>query len=116
MRFARWAFLISAIYGLIVTTPLFFLEQRIAQDAPPAITHPEFFYGFASLVIAWQIMFLLIASDPLRYRPAMLVGVVEKMSFVIPVPILFMLGRVQPSALAFAMLDGVQAILFAIAY
>ena len=115
MRFAKWVFTIAGIYGIVVTTPLFFLEHRIGQDSPP-ITHPEYFYGFAGLVIAWQIVFLMIGRDPLRYRCLMLVGIVEKFSFVIPVPILFALGRVPPSIFGFALVDAVLAILFGMAY
>ena len=40
-RFARRVFAVAGTYGLIVTAPLYFLEERIARDAPPAITHPE---------------------------------------------------------------------------
>ena len=72
MRFARRLFLTSGIYGLIVMTPLYVIEQRVGSDHPPAITHPEYYYGFAGVGIAWQLMFLVIASDPVRYRMAML--------------------------------------------
>src|SRR4051812_14390218 len=116
MRFARRVFLVAAIYGSVVTTPMFFLERRIGIDSPPPITHPEFYYGFASLVIAWQVMFVLVASDPIRYRPVMLVGIIEKLSFAIPVPILFAMGRVSSGILAFSMIDAAWAVLFAISY
>lgn len=116
MRFARSVFLLAAIYGLIVTTPLLFMEQKIGRDTPPAVTHPEFFYGFAILVIAWQIVFVIISRDPIRFRPLMLVGIVEKCSFVIPVPILFALGRVSMQILGFALIDALLLVLFAISY
>jgi hypothetical protein len=115
MRFARWVFLVAGIYGILITTPMFFLERRIGHETAP-ITHPEYFYGFASLVIAWQLMFLLIAGDPKRYRPAMPIGIIEKFSFAIPVPILFAMGRVPANILVFAMIDAVLALLFGIAY
>jgi hypothetical protein len=41
MRLARWIFAATSVYGLIVLLPLYCLEQRIARDAPPPITHPE---------------------------------------------------------------------------
>jgi len=46
MTFARRVFTIAGIYGLLVVTPLYLLEDRIGRDQPPPITHPEFFYGF----------------------------------------------------------------------
>jgi len=116
MRFARWVFLLAAIYGFAVTTPMFFLERRIGIDSPPPITHPEFYYGFVLLVIAWQLMFLLVASDPIRYRPVMLVGIIEKFSFAIPVPILFAIGRVSPGIFVFSMIDAAWAVLCAMSY
>lgn len=116
MHFARWVFRIAAIYGFLVTTPLFFLEDRIGRDYPPPIAHPEYFYGFACLVITWQLVFLLISHDPARYRPLMLVSILEKFSFVIPVPILFAMGRVATNVLGFSMIDALLAVLFGISW
>lgn len=56
MKFARYTFLIAGIYGLIVMLPQYFLEQRIANDSPPAVTHPEFFYGFIGITVAFQLV------------------------------------------------------------
>ena len=53
----------------MITTPNYFLETRLGEDYPPAITHPEFFYGFVGTCLAWQLAYLLIATDPVRYRP-----------------------------------------------
>jgi hypothetical protein len=62
--------MIAGIYGLIVLVPQLFSESRIARDYPPVITHPEYFYGFLGVAIAWQLCFLVIAKDPVRYRQA----------------------------------------------
>ena len=62
MKFARWVFRIAGIYGLIVLVPQYFLEGKIAEQSPPAITHSEFFYGFLGVGIAWQIAFLIICA------------------------------------------------------
>ena len=62
MKFARLIFGAAGIFGLVVIGPMYFLEDRIGSDTPPAITHPEFFYGFVGVVLAWQIAFLCIAS------------------------------------------------------
>jgi hypothetical protein len=63
MRFARRVFLIAGIFVLIVLTPQLFLEARLGQDYPPAVTHPEFYYGFVAVGLAWQVLFLVAATD-----------------------------------------------------
>jgi hypothetical protein len=65
MRFARWVFLIAGIYGLLVVTPQYFMEGVIARTTGP-ITHPEYFYGFVGVVVAFQLVFLVVARDPIR--------------------------------------------------
>jgi hypothetical protein len=40
MDFARRVFVAAGVYGLLVVTPLYFLEARIGEQQPPAITHP----------------------------------------------------------------------------
>ena len=64
MTGARRLFLIAGIYGLAVILPQYFLEARVGRDYPPAITHPEYFYGFLGVAAAWQVAFLVIATDP----------------------------------------------------
>ena len=94
MRLARWLFLIAGLTGLVALLPHYVLEARINQGLPPAITHPEYYYGFVGVAAAWQVAFLLIASDPIRYRPLMLVGVLEKVSFGGAVLVLYFQERV----------------------
>jgi cbb3-type cytochrome oxidase subunit 1 len=116
MRFARWVFAISGVLGIIIMVPMYFLENRMAVDNPPAITHPEIYYGFVGVTLAWQLMFLFIAADPARYRLSMLPAVVEKASFVIAIAVLLASGRVGGSTIGFAALDGMWMILFSVAY
>jgi hypothetical protein len=111
-RIFRWA----GIYGLIVIAPMYFLEARIGQDYPPAITHPEYYYGFAGVTLAWQVVFLVMASDPSRYRPLMLVAILEKLSFGIAGPILLWMGRVPPMVCVGAAIDLLLAGLFLYSY
>jgi hypothetical protein len=115
-RFARIVYAIAGIYGLIVMTPQYWLEDRIGLDSPPAITHPEYFYGFIGIVIAWQFVFLLIARDPARYRSLMAITILEKLAFGVPVLVLYAGGRVTSSVLGFGALDLVWALLFTISY
>ena len=81
MRLARWIFGIAGVYGILVIAPLYFMEARIGHDDPPAITHPEYFYGFVGITLAWQVVFLMIAREPVRYRPLMLASVLEKLAW-----------------------------------
>ena len=116
MRFARIVFLIAGIYGLIVLVPQFFLERKIGDDMPPPITHPEFFYGFICVAVAWQVLFLVLSRDPVRYRPMMLPAMLEKVGFPIAVLILYLQDRVAPTILVPAALDLVLCLLFIAAY
>jgi hypothetical protein len=38
------------------------MEKTVIKRFPPAITHPESFYGFIAVSIAWRFVFLLIAQ------------------------------------------------------
>jgi len=116
MNRARRLFLADGIYGLGVIVPQFFLEGRIGQDSPPAITHVEYFYGFLGVVTAWQIAFLIIATDPMRYRPMMIPSALEKFSFAGAVAVLYWQGRVPGAVAAFAAVDFVLGALFVMAY
>jgi hypothetical protein len=112
MKFARYTFLIAGIYGLLVLLPQYFLENRIGADSPPPITHPEFFYGFIGVAVAFQLVFLVIASDPRRYRLLILPSLVEKYSFVVAAVVLQMQGRIAPPMFAGAMVDALLGLLF----
>jgi hypothetical protein len=116
MKFAKIVFWIAAIWGVLVLTPLFFLFDVIGRNDPPPVTHPGFYYGFATLGLAWQIAFFFIALDPVRHRPLMLPSIFEKFSYVSAVVTLVLQGRMHPSDLTFAATDGLLGILFVIAY
>ena len=116
MKFAKRVYLVAGVYGLLALLPQYFLEAKIGRDTPPPITHPEFFYGFVGVAVAWQIAFLIISTDPARYRPLMLATIVEKATFGIATVILFGLGRVDPLMTAAAVVDLVLGTLFAVSY
>jgi hypothetical protein len=116
MRFAKIVFWIAAIWGTLVLTPLYFMFDLIGRNDPPPITHPGFFYGFVGAALAWQIVFLVIATDPVRYRPLMIPSVLEKISYVAPVIVLVLQGRMHPSDLVFVGSDFVLGVLFVLAY
>lgn len=116
MRFAKLVFLIAGIYGLIVLVPQYFFEARTGHDYPPPITHPEYYYGFIGLAVVWQLAFLLISRDPVRYHPLMIAAILEKACFAIPAVILLLQNRIPGLIFAFAMIDAVLGVLFLIAY
>ena len=116
MRFARAIFLLAGTYGLLVIAPMYFLEAKIGRELPPAITHPEYFYGFLGVTIAWQILFLVLATDPFRYRAMILPSILEKIGFGIPVILLFMQHRIPLIVLSLGSVDWILGGLFVAAY
>ncbi len=116
MKLARWIFGAAGIYGVLLIAPLYFMEARIGRDDPPAITHPEYFYGFAGITLAWQIVFLMIARDPARYRPLMLASVLEKLAWGAAAIVLFQQQRVSGMTLGFGSIDLLLGALFVVAF
>ena len=116
IRFARRVFLGAGIYGTIVMLPQYWLEDLIGRNTPPAITHPEHFYGFVGLALTWQLVFLLISRDVQRYRPLMVAAVFEKLAFGVPTFLLYATGRTAGSVTAFAGIDLTLGALFALSY
>jgi uncharacterized membrane protein YhdT len=99
-----------------VLVPQYFLEERTGHDYPPPITHPEYYYGFIGLAVVWQIVFLILSRDPVRYRPLMVPAILEKACFAIPAVILLLQHRIPSLIFGFAMVDAVWGVLFSIAY
>jgi hypothetical protein len=116
MNFARWIFRIAGTLGLLILLPQYFLEQQIGRDQPPPITHPEFFYGFVGVGIAWQIVFIVISLDPPRFRPLMPAAMVEKFSFSVATFVLYGLERVAMPMVVAAALDFTLGVLFVASY
>lgn len=116
IKFAKRVFLIAGIYGLLVLLPQYFLEQKTGRDFPPEITHPEYFYGFIGVAVAWQFAFLILAADPLRYRMMMIPAILEKASFAIATGVLFLLGRLSHVMLGAGLIDLILGILFLVAF
>jgi len=68
------------------------------------------------VTLAWQVLFLIIATDPIRFRPAMLAAMVEKITYAVAVPVLYAQHRVAPAVVVFAGVDAVLLVLFIVAY
>lgn len=116
MTFAKRVFFVAAILGVIVLAPQYFLEAKIGRDFPPPITHPEHFYGFVGVALAWQILFFIIARDPVRYRGAMIPAVLEKVAFGAAAIALYAQGRAAVPILVGGVLDLIFAALFWVAW
>jgi len=116
MKFAKLSFLIAGIYGLLMLVPLYFIEEQTGRAYPPPITHPEYYYGFTGVAVAWQLAFIVMSREPVRYRPLIPVAIVEKISFFIPAVVLYLQHRLSSSMLVGACIDGVLGVLFLISY
>jgi hypothetical protein len=116
MKFTRIVYGLAATYGFISLVPLYFLLDKICRDAPPAISHPEFYYGFVGVALLCQLIYVLIATDPLRYRAIMPIAVLEKFVYTVPVLILYSFGKVHPNIMRPSLVDPIFGILFIVAY
>jgi len=116
MKFAKYLFYIAGVWGILVLTPLFFIFDVIGKQDPPPITHPLFYYGFAGVTLAWQFVFLVIGSNPVRFRPFMLVGILEKLGYFVPAVVLYSQHRVRSGDVYISCGDAMLTTLFLIAY
>ena len=116
MKLARSVFRLAGIYGLLVLLPQYFTEAKVGTDYPPPITHPEFYYGFLGVSISWQVAFLIVASDPHRYRPLMVPSILEKATFGFAVILLYLGQRTSALMLGFSIIDLTLGALFVLAY
>lgn len=116
MKFAKVVLTVAGIWGILVALPLYFLYDFIGHQSPPAINHPEFYYGFAGVTITWQVVFLLIARDPARYRVMIIPSILEKFSYVLANLALFLNHRMTAVQALPTTTDLVLALLFIAAF
>jgi hypothetical protein len=116
MRFAKIAFRLAGIYGLIVLLPMYFSLDKTGRDFPPPVTHPEYFYGFIGVALTWQLVFLLMSTNPMRYRPIMIPAMLEKLAFFVPVMVLFLRHSVSTPILGAAAIDFGLGVLFFVSF
>jgi len=116
MKFSKRVFAAAGIWGVLVVTPLYFAIDEMGRRFPPAITHREFYYGFAGVTLAWQLAFFVIASDPVRFRPLMPVAVFEKFIWIAALVVLYAQNHVGSSAGLFGATDLLFGALFVVAY
>lgn len=116
LGFPKRVFQVAAIYGLLVLLPQYLVELGLGSAEPVRLARPEYFYGFVGVAVAWQLVFLLIAHDVRRYRPLMLLAVVEKLAFGLAVVPLFAAHRIAVDMLAAGLIDLTLGAFFVLAY
>ena len=116
MKFARFVFWGAGVWGIVILTPLYFLFDTIGSLHSSPITYPQFYYGFVGVAMAWQFVFLVIGSDPARFRWMMIPSVAEKLVFGLTMIVLYGEGRMAISDLMPVFPDLLLGALFALAF
>ena len=117
MKAVRIIFGLAALWGFVALIPGLFGEAAFNAEMPPAITHPEFYYGFHGVALVFQLIFVMIALDPVRYRALIPIAMLEKLAFFAPTMWLYNEGRVGEGGPFYgAIIDGVLLLLFALAW
>ncbi|TPG15489.1 hypothetical protein [Sphingomonas oligophenolica] len=106
MRMATWSFALAGVYGLAATLSLYFRA--------PLTIETQWLYAFAGAAAVTQLAYLLIATDPVRYRLVIPIGIASKLSFAVPMTILYAHGAITMGSFAFAQIDYALAALFAV--
>jgi hypothetical protein len=116
MRFARAVFLSAGIWGIVVLAPLYWLRDITGRAYTVPTDVPQFVYGFFAVALTWQLAFLAIAWNPTRLRPFMLLAVVEKVSYVITLAVLYQQARISTDDAMAALPDLLLGVLFLAAF
>lgn len=116
MTFAKYVFLIAGVWGIVVLTPLFFLVDVTGRPYPAPTDYPHFFYGFVAVALAWQFAFLVIGSNPVRFRPLMIPAFIEKAGYIVAAAVLYRQGRISADYAGTAIPDALFLALFIVAY
>ena len=116
MRFAQFVFIGAGVWGIAVLSPLYRLVDVTGRHYPPPADYPQFFYGFLSVAMAWQIAFLIIGSNPMRFRWLMIPGIIEKLGYVSTLIVLYSQGRIPTIDAQPAGPDLLLGILFIVAF
>jgi hypothetical protein len=73
VRFARIVFVVAGVLGLLLLLPLAYSAVVDGQGILPGLGGAGmFFLGFVAQYMCWQILYLVLATNPVRYRPMMI--------------------------------------------
>jgi hypothetical protein len=115
VRFARIVFGLAGIWGVLLLG-LLFINPSIAAASAATGSFAQFFYGFLAVTMAWQVAFLIIASDPVRLRPLMPAAILEKFGYVVLMLWLYAGGAIGQAEVSSVVPDAALGILFVIAH
>jgi hypothetical protein len=116
MRFARIVFIFAGVWGIVVLMPLYFLIDVTGRQYAPPTAYPHFFYGFLSVAMAWQIAFLMIGSNPARFRILMIPAIIEKLGYVLTLAVLYSQSRISAAEASPLWPDLLLGVLFIVAF
>ena len=116
MKFARTVFIGAGLWGIAVLVPLYFLVDITGKPWPAPLNYPHFFYGFISVALAWQLAFLIIGTNPERYRLLMIPAILEKLGHVATVATLHSRGAITLEDAMTASPDLLLGLLFVAAF
>jgi len=114
MLFAKRVFLAAGVYGLIVI--LLGFVALIGGPEDWTANYPEYAIGFFATAFAWQVAFLVISTDPVRYRLLMIAAILEKIPYAVAIVLLYSMSKVSQTIFGFGLIDGLLGALFAYAY
>jgi len=116
MKFAKTVFVGAGVWGIVILTPFYFLFDAIGRLYSSPINYPQGYYGFLAITMAWQIAFLVIGSDPVRYRLMMIPSMVEKFAYLLTMGVLYVQGRIGVTDLLVTSPDLLLGVLFVVAF
>lgn len=116
MKFAKYAFIGAGVWGIAVLTPFYWLVDVTGRRYAPPTEYPHFYYGFFAITMAWQFAFLVIGSNPIRFRPLMVPSMFEKFSYVVTLVVLYNQARISAADVQAAIPDLILGILFVVAF
>jgi hypothetical protein len=115
MKFTRVTFAIAGVYGLLVLLPLHFAGHGPGVESPSSLTHDQLFFGLIGVFALWQVLFLLIAAEPSKFKILIPFACFEKLAFVLPCVVLYWQQEVTRADLMFGLIDLVLAAAFLVA-
>jgi hypothetical protein len=116
VKFAKYVFVSAGVWGIAVLTPFYWLVDVTGRRYAPPTEYPHFFYGFFAITMAWQFAFLVIGSNPIRFRPLMVPSMFEKFSYVVTLVVLYNQARISAADFQAAIPDLILGILFVVAF
>ena len=116
MKLAKYVFTGAGIWGIVVLAPLYWLFDIAGRRYAPPGDYPHFFYGFLSVAMAWQIAFLVIGSNPARFRPLMIPAILEKLGYVGTLIVMYVNGRIPVADTGPVVPDLLLGVLFIVAF